>query len=81
MCADNFVMSVRPSVRLPVRTEKLDSHLTDFEEIWYLGCFRKHVEKIQVSLYSDKNNGHFILRCFHIYDSISLNSSSYNEKC
>jgi hypothetical protein len=26
-------MSVRPSVRLPVRMEKLDFHLTDFEQI------------------------------------------------
>jgi hypothetical protein len=30
----------------------------DFHEIWYLrNCFRKSVEKIQVSLKSDKNNG------------------------
>jgi hypothetical protein len=33
-------------VSLPVRTEQLDSHWTDFHEIWYLRIFRKFVEKI-----------------------------------
>jgi hypothetical protein len=31
--------------------------LTDFHDIWYLGIFRKSVEKIQDSLKSDNNNG------------------------
>jgi hypothetical protein len=35
---------------LSVRMEQLSSHWTDFHEIWYLGIFRKPVEKIQVSL-------------------------------
>ena len=39
--------------------EQLGSHWADFREIWYLILFRKFVEKIQVSLRSDKNNGHF----------------------
>jgi len=30
--------------------EQLDSHWTDFHEIWYLRIFRKSVEKIEVSL-------------------------------
>jgi len=38
------------------------------------------VEKIQVSLKSDKNNGYFTLRPMYIYDNISLNSSQ-NKKC
>jgi hypothetical protein len=52
----SFVMSVRPSVRPPVRTEPFGSHWTDFYEIWYLIFFRKSVEKIQISLISDHNN-------------------------
>jgi hypothetical protein len=40
-----------------------------------LSIFRKSVEKIQVSLKSDKNNGYFTWRPMYIYDYISLNSS------
>ena len=58
---------------------QLLSHWTDFHEIWYLGIFRKSIEKIQISLQSDKNIGYFIWRPVYIYDNISLNSS-YNEK-
>jgi len=47
------------SVRLSVRTEQLGSNWTDFREISYLNIFRKSVEKIQVSLKSDENNGYF----------------------
>jgi hypothetical protein len=35
----------------------------------------KVVEKIQVSLKSDNNNGYFSWGRFHIYDNISPNSS------
>jgi hypothetical protein len=35
----------------------LGSLWTNFHEIWYLRIFRKSVEKIQVSLKSDKNKG------------------------
>jgi len=38
-------MSVRPSVQM----KQLGSHWTDFNEIWYLGNFRKDVKKIQGS--------------------------------
>ena len=64
-------LSVRPygTTRLP-----LDGLLMKFE------LSSKSVEKIDVSLKSDKNNGYFTRRRFHIYDNISLNSS-YNEKC
>ena len=41
---------------MAVRMEKLGSHLTDFHEIWYLKISRKSVEKIRISLKSDKNN-------------------------
>ena len=48
---------------------------TDIHEINYLSIFRKHVEKIQVSLQSDKNNGHFTSRPIYIFDNISPSSS------
>jgi hypothetical protein len=46
-------MYVYPSVRM----KQLGSHRTDFHEIWCLSIFRKSVEKVQVSLKSDNNNG------------------------
>jgi hypothetical protein len=45
----NFVMSVR--------MKELGSHCKDFHGIWYLSIFLKSLEKIQVSLKSDENNG------------------------
>jgi hypothetical protein len=41
--------------------------------------FRTCIERVQVSLKSDKNNGYFTWSCSHIYDNISL-KSSWNEK-
>jgi hypothetical protein len=52
-CEKLLFCHVCPSVRM----EQLGSDWTDFYEIRYLGSFRKYVEKIQVSLRSDKNNG------------------------
>ena len=43
-------------------------------DIWYF-VSNLSEKKIQVSLKSDKNNGYFTWRCFHLYDNISLNSS------
>jgi hypothetical protein len=71
----SFVMSVRPSVRM----KQLGSHWTDFNEIWNLKIFRKSVQKIQVSLKSDKTEGYFTWRPIYICDHISL-ISSQNEK-
>jgi hypothetical protein len=68
-------MSFCPSVRM----EQLGSHWTDFDETLYFRRFGKSVQKIQVSLKFDKNNGYFTRRRFDIFDDISLNSS-YNEK-
>jgi hypothetical protein len=59
---------------------QLGFHWTDFDETRCSNFYRKSVEKIQVSLKSDKNNGYFTWRRFDIFDDISLNSS-YNEKC
>jgi hypothetical protein len=63
-------MSVRPSARM----EQLRSHWTDVTEIWYLSSFLKSVEKIQVSLKSEKNNEYFTRQSLHTYDNISQNS-------
>jgi hypothetical protein len=46
--------------------EQLVSHWTDFHEIWYLSIFRKSVQKIQVLLKYDKNNGYFTWRPIYI---------------
>jgi len=51
----NFIISfVLPSVRI-----EFCSRCKDFHEISFWGIFRKSVEKIRVSLKSDKNNGYF----------------------
>jgi len=52
----SFVMSVRPSVCLH---EQRGSHWTDIRENLYLIMFRKFIEKIPVSVISDKNNRYF----------------------
>ena len=52
-------ISLEISVRLSVRMVQLGSHWTDCHEILYLRICRKSVEKFQVSLKSNKNNGHF----------------------
>ena len=70
----SFVMSVRLSVRM----KQLGSHQMDFHEILYLSIFRKYIEKIEVSLKYDKNNGHFASRTMYIFHQISL--SSWNDK-
>jgi len=46
-----------------------------FHEIWYLSIFKKSVEKIQVSLKSDKTNKYFTWRPMYAYDHIGLNFS------
>ena len=51
--------------------EQLDFHWTDVDEISYLGFSWKSVEKIQVLLKSDKNNGYFTWRRFHVYDYLA----------
>jgi len=52
--------------------EHLGFHWADFHELWYWSIFRKYVEKTEVSLKPDKNNG-------QICDNISMNSFC-NEK-
>jgi hypothetical protein len=78
-CENRILASSYLSVCLSVRMEKLGSHWTDLDVIWYLQDFRKSVGKIKVSLKPDNNNGYIILRPMYIYDNMSLNSS-YNKK-
>jgi len=67
-------MSVCLSIRLSVRMEHLGAHWENFHEILYLSTFRKSVQRIQVSLKSNKNNGYFTWRPIYIFDHISLSS-------
>jgi hypothetical protein len=69
---------VLASLRLSIRTERLSSHWRIFMKS-FMSIFQKSVEKIQVSLQSDKNNGYFTRRPIYIVDHISL-SSCLNEK-
>jgi len=55
--------------------EQLWSHWTDFLKILHLIVFPKYVEKIEVSLKSNNNNGYFTRRTMYIYGRMSLNSS------
>jgi len=48
--------------------EKLIFHSKDFHEILYVTIFWKFVEKIQVSLKSDMNNGLLYMKtCVHLW--------------
>ena len=73
--AKRLVASSCLSVRLSVRMVQLGSHSTDFHEILYPSVFRKTIDKIQVSLHSDENNGYFNMKTIYIPDHISLNES------
>jgi general stress protein 26 len=56
--------------------EQLGSHSTNFDEI---SVFRKSVEKIEVSLKSDKNDGSFTSRIMYNYNNIYFISSQNKE--
>jgi len=58
-----FVMPVGLSVHM----EQIGCRWTDFDEILYLNIFRNSVEKIRVSLTSNKNNSYFTWRSVHIF--------------
>jgi len=73
-------LSVSPSVR----TEQLGSYCRNVHEILYQSSFRKSVEKIRVSLKSDKNKRYFTLRPIYTFDHISVISSlseTYFKRC
>jgi hypothetical protein len=66
----SFVMSVRSYLC----SEDLGFHSMGLIEIGYFSAFRKSIEKIQISLKSDKIDGYFTCKPMYIYDNISLNS-------
>jgi hypothetical protein len=66
-----------PAVRPAVRMKQLGSHSRDFHGIFSI--LRIIVEKIEVSLKSEKNNCYFTRRLTELYDNKVL-YSSYNEK-
>ena len=74
----DYQLHVRLCVR-PHGTTRLPLNGLWLNLILELFC-RKSVEKIQVSLKSEKSNGYFTWRRFDIYDSSSLNPSQ-DEKC
>jgi hypothetical protein len=61
-------------VRLPVRLQELAPTGRIFMK-FDNSIFCKYVEKIHVSLKSDKNNRHFTWRPIYIFDHISVSSS------
>jgi hypothetical protein len=79
----SFRMPVYMSVRLSVPMEQLGSHSEDFNDTLCLSFFffRKSVEKILVSLKSDKNNEQFLWRRFDIYDNVSLKYFYNKNSC
>ena len=56
--------------------EQHGSHWTDFHEILYLS-FRKSVQKLQVTLKSNKNNGYFTWR--HLHTGLFISPSGISE--
>jgi hypothetical protein len=64
-------MSIGPSFGM----EQLSFCWTDSHKIWYLSIFPSSVEKIQVLLKFDKNNGYFTWRPVYIFDHVLQNSS------
>jgi hypothetical protein len=57
----SFVIGCLPHVCMSVRsdrTQQRSSHWKDFHECDVMSIFRKYVEKIQVSLQSDKTKGY-----------------------
>jgi hypothetical protein len=74
----NCDISVCLSVCMSVRMEQLGSHWTAFHGILNFSFFfRKSVDKIQVSLKSDKINEYLTWRAIYIFDHISLSSSCW----
>ena len=73
----SFVTYVLPSIRLcvcpPARNNSALARRISMK--FDMSIFQKFVEKIQVSLNSDANNGYFTWIAMNIYDTISLNSS------
>jgi hypothetical protein len=62
-------------VCLFARMEQIGSNWTDFHEICFVRICQKSVQKIQVPLKSEENNGYFSWKPLYINDNITLSSS------
>ena len=58
-----------------IHMQQLGSQWTYFHYIWYLSIFRKSIQKIQIRLKSNMNNGYITWKPIYIYNNISMNSS------
>ena len=79
----SFGSSVCPSIHPSVRMKQLGSHWTEFHEISWFRIFRKSIQKIQVSLKSDKNTGHLTRRPVYMSDlsrSVLLRMQHISDK-
>ena len=65
-------ISIVMPVCLFIWMEQLSPYLKHFHEIWYVSIFKKSTKKIQVSLRSEKNDGHFTWKPIYIFHHISL---------
>ena len=65
-------ISIVMPVCLFIWMEQLSPYLTEFYEIWYSSIFQKLTKKIQVSVKSEKNDGHYTWKPIYIFDHISL---------
>jgi hypothetical protein len=63
-------MSVRPSA------QNNSAPIGSISVKFNMNTFRKSVQRIQISLKSDKNDGHNKWRPIYVYDSIPLSSST-----
>ena len=62
--------------------ERFCSHSTDFHEIWYLSVFQKYVEKIQVPLKSENNDGYcIVLYCIVLYCIVYEEVRTFTATC
>jgi hypothetical protein len=71
-CEKRLLASSCQSVCPSVRMEQLCTHLTDFQKNLIFEYFRKSVEKMQVPLKFDKNNGYLTWIPMNINDNVSL---------
>ena len=65
--SDYQLRHVCPSISLSVCVKQLRSHLMESHKLWSLRIYWNSIEKIQVLLNSDTNNGHIAKIYIYIY--------------
>jgi hypothetical protein len=82
--SQNFRKRLLASSRLSVHLSAWKNSLPAWRisiEFDIRAFFRKSAKKIQVSLKSDKNNGHFKWRSMYIYYKVSPNEKRFRQMC